>query len=113
MASTAITKLVERARSVQGSLARMRAENKKTEQRTLGAVCQLAGGAGGGVLDGKWGAGETHELFGLPTALTGGAILAAVGIMDLVPGAEYVANVGLGAASYGLGNLIRGRMTAV
>jgi hypothetical protein len=33
--------------------------------------------------------------------------------MDLVPGSEYVANVGLGAASYGLGNLIRGRMTNV
>lgn len=111
MASLAITKLVEKARSVQGSLARLRDENKKTEQRTIGAVCQLAGGAVGGVLDGKYGGGETHEVFGMPSALTGGAVLAAVGIMDLIPGAEYVANVGLGAASYGLGNLIKGRIT--
>lgn len=112
MASQAITKLVEKARSVQGSLARMRAENKKVEQRTIGAVCQLAGGAVGGVLDGKYGGGEAHEVFGMPSALTGGAVLAAVGIMDLVPGAEYVASLGLGAASYGLGNLIKGRMTS-
>lgn len=110
MPTTAIEKLVEKARSMQGSLQRIRANNKQTEQRTIGAVCQLAGGAVGGVLDGKLAGGETHTVLGVPTALTGGIVLAALGIMDVVPGAEYIGSLGLGSASYGLGNLVRTKL---
>jgi hypothetical protein len=95
---------------MQGSLQRIRANNKATEQRMASAACQLAGGAIGGVLDGKLAGGETHTVLGVPTALTGGIILAAVGVMDLVPGAEYVGSIGLGSASYGLGNLVRTKL---
>ena len=78
----------------------------------VSAACHLAGGVAGGALDGKVGAGETHTVLGVPTALTGGAILAVAGLMDLVPGAEYLAEFGLGAASYGAGNLARQKLSA-
>jgi hypothetical protein len=104
---SAVTALVERARAMKTQLQNYRTKQKISTQQVLGAGVQLAGGAAGGLLDGRLGDGETHELWGVPTALGGGLLVAAAGFADLLPGSHLVANFGLGAASYGLGNLVR------
>jgi len=107
----AIQKLVDYAKRMQVRQKNQNlASRQKTEQMT-GAALQLVGGAAGGALDGYVGGGETHEIFGVPTALGSGIILALAGLSDIVPGAEYIASFGLGAASYGLGNLVRDKLT--
>jgi|WetSurMetagenome_2_1015567.scaffolds.fasta_scaffold01038_18 hypothetical protein len=104
---SAVTQLVERARAMKTQLANYRAKQKFTSQQVLGAGVQLAGGAAGGFLDGRLGEGETHELWGVPTALGAGLLVAVAGFAEVLPGSALVANFGLGAASYGLGNLVR------
>lgn len=112
MASTAITQLIERARRIQTSQANARKRSREKTQEVYEAACQLAGGAVGGLVDGYLSDGEEHAIWGVPTALTGGAIVAALGLADLLPASPYVASLGLGAASYGLGNLVRDKVAA-
>ena len=104
---SAVTALVERARAMKSQLANYRAKQKISSQQVLGAGMQLAGGAAGGLLDGRLGEGDTHELWGVPTALGAGLLVAAAGFAEVLPGSQLVVNFGLGAASYGLGNLVR------
>jgi hypothetical protein len=112
MATEAITKLVNHARSMQHSLQNIRAKHKETEKRLVGALCNVGGGVLGGVVDGKLGGGETHTILGAPTVLIGGMIVAAAGLTGLLPASEAIADTGLGAVSYGLGNLIRNKLSA-
>lgn len=109
---SAMNDLVARVRSLTASKARDRAESQMQMQRYGGAACNGGGGALGGLADGYLGGGETHEIMGVPTVLGAGAVVALVGLLDVVPGSEYVANVGLGAFSYGLGVLVRDRVAA-
>ncbi|MFA5436328.1 MAG: hypothetical protein WC372_09865 [Candidatus Neomarinimicrobiota bacterium] len=104
--------LVAKVRSLTASKARDRAESKLQLQRYGEAACNVAGGGLGGLIDGYFGGGETHEILGVPTALGAGAIVAVVGLLDVLPGSEYVANIGTGTASYGLGVLVRDRTAA-
>jgi hypothetical protein len=107
MASQAVNAVIAKAQSVQATLARYRRESKLNTQQALEGGCQLLGGAAGGFLDGRVGGGETHELWGVPTALGAGLLVGLAGLSGAIPGAIYVANLGLGAAAYGLGNLVK------
>jgi hypothetical protein len=92
---------------MRSQLANYRAKQKISSQQVLGAGLNLAGGAAGGFLDGRLGDGETHELWGVPTALGAGLLIAAAGFAEMLPGSSLVVNFGLGSASYGLGSLVR------
>jgi hypothetical protein len=109
---SAVTALVERARAMKSQLANYRAKQKISSQQVLGAGFQLAGGAAGGLLDGRLGDGQTHEVYGVPTALGAGLLVAAAGFAEIIPQSTLVVNFGLGAASYGLGNLVRDKTSA-
>lgn len=104
---TAVKQLVEKARRIQHSQQLARSRSRAKTEEIYEAGCQLVGGAIGGLVDGYLGDGADHEVWGVPTVLTGGALLTVIGLADLVPGASYVASVGLGATAYGLGNLVR------
>jgi hypothetical protein len=105
--ANAVSAIIEQARRARAQLTRIRQESKMSQQKAFEGGAQLAGGAAGGFLDARLGEGQTHELFGVPTALGAGLLVGLAGMADLFPGSIYMANFGLGAASYGLGNLVR------
>jgi hypothetical protein len=109
---SAVHDLVAKVRSLQAGRAKERAESKLQIQRYGEAGCAAVGGGLGGLIDGYFGGGETHEVMGVPTALGAGAVVALVGLLDVVPGSDYIANIGLGSVSYGLGVLVRDRTAA-
>lgn len=107
MASATYDKLAKKADSALTSLKNFKQKAALSERRMLTAGEALVGGALGGIIDGKWGEGSTHETWGIPTvaALGGAAVVA--GLSERVPGGEDILAIGTGMLSYAGGNYIK------
>jgi hypothetical protein len=106
--TAAYNKLAQRADRAVTALSNLKQKAKLSDRRMLTAGEGLVGGAVGGLIDGRWGGGQTHEVLGgIPSvALLGGGCVVA-GLSEAVPGGEDLLAIGTGLLSYAGGNYVR------
>jgi hypothetical protein len=84
------------------TLRNMRAKARLNMQRTYGMGAALAGAAAAGAADAYL---DEPKVVGFPATPLASAGLMLLGLFDVVPGAEYIAQAGLGGACYSVGAL--------
>lgn len=102
-----IQKLAEKADAASTRLKNFKQEIALNNRRMMTAGEAFVGGAVGGLIDGRFGGGATHEIWGIPTAAGLGAVCTLAGISEKVPGAEDLLGIGIGLLSYGGGNFVK------
>ncbi len=111
MASSIVVRALEKGKRATDSLVRFREKAKIRNERVYGVVEGALGGLAGGFVDGKWGGDDGfHNVGPVPTVLVTGAVLAVAGASEFVP--MHFAEIGKGALSYALGDLIRRHVKA-
>jgi hypothetical protein len=111
--STALARLAETARNQEQQirrqerqLDRIKQESQISTQRAVGSVVAVAVAGITGAMDGALDLserdrteGDGAHVFGLPVTPIAGALLAAAGAFEIVPGGYYVGMAGVGASS--------------
>jgi len=107
VSSAAYDKLAKKADRALTSLKNFKTNAKVNERRVLTTGEAIAGGLLGGFIDGKFGGGTRHEVWGIPTVGAVGALAAIVGMSEWIPGGEDILSIGAGMLSYSGGAYVR------
>lgn len=107
VSSAAYDKLAKKADRALTSLKNFKTTAKLNDRRVLTAGEAFAGGLIGGFIDGKFGGGTRHEIWGIPTVGAAGAVMAILGMSEWVPGGEEMLSLGSGMLSYSGGSYLR------